>query len=142
MIEELLPPAILAKASVRGNEYAWDLSDIEEVINAGQDCGLATLGGQAQFRVPDGTCEMYWICAKSAPRVQEEPWTHYVQRSANEVLLQIRQIITNTDFRSEASQWPLLLERMQQGDEILNYLCFVLYFEANRDSMQNPKSVK
>jgi hypothetical protein len=139
MNENLLPPAVLGKASVRGDEYAWRLSDLEEVIKAAQVCNLATVGGQAQFRVPDGTCEMYWICAEPAQRTQDESWSHYVQRSASEMLSQIRLIIENTDFQSEASKWPLLLKRMQQGEEILKYLCFVLDFEANKHDMRDNK---
>src|ERR1700720_2540345 len=100
MSEKMLPTAVLAKASIRGNEYAWKLSDVEEVINAGQACNLAAVGGQAQFRVPDGTCEMYWICAEPAPRTQDESWSHYVQRTAIEVRSQIRLVIEKTDFQS------------------------------------------
>ena len=139
MNENLMPQAILEKALIRGNEYAWKLSDIEEAINAGRVCRLATVGGQAQFRLPDGTCEMYWISATATPRVQGESWSQYVERSATDVRSQFRQIAETTDFRQEATKWPLLVKRMEQGDDILNYLCFVLYFDADKEGIQAQK---
>jgi hypothetical protein len=132
MGENMLPTSVIKKASVRGDEYAWKLSDVEEAINAGRAAGLANVGGQAQFRVPDGTCEMYWLCVTAKPRGQYESWSQYVERSANEVLGQVREIIEKTNFREEAMKWPMLVKRIQEGDNILNYAFFVLYFEANR----------
>ena len=58
MPQNVLPKHIVAKATRRGNEYAWPIEDIPTVIDAASDEGLLNVGGQLQFRIPKGgTCE-------------------------------------------------------------------------------------
>lgn len=123
----LLPREILAKASLRGNEYAWGLADVEEAVAAAQNCGLVTVGGQAQFRVPEGICEMYWIEADATPINEGEAWEAYVRRSGDEVVSKVRQIVAKTDFREEAANFSFLRDRIEQGLPVLDHLCFVLF---------------
>jgi hypothetical protein len=130
MDEALLPPAILAKASLRGNEYAWPFEAVEDTIIAAQASGLATLGGQVQFRIPDGTCEMYWLDADASDRRDDEPWPEFVSRSARDVLAGFRQKVLSADFLAEARQWPILREKIDAGVNVMDFLCFVLYFQA------------
>jgi hypothetical protein len=131
MDEALLPPAILGKATRRGNEYAWPLASVEEAITAARASGLATLGGQAQFRIPEGTCELYWLDAHaSEDRRAGEPWPEYVTRSAREVLARFREKVLPADFLAEARQWSILHEKIKAGVNVLDYLCFVLAFQA------------
>ena len=130
MDKAFLPPAILEKATLRGNEYAWPFEAVEETIVAAQAAGLATLGGQAQFRIPDGTCEMYWLGADASDRRDGEPWSEYVARSAREVVDRFRQKVVPADFLAEARQWPILREKMEAGVNVMDYLCFVLDFQA------------
>ena len=61
MCEELLPPSVVSKATLSGSEYAWSLEAVEKTVTAAAACGLANLGGQAQFRIPDGICDLYWL---------------------------------------------------------------------------------
>jgi hypothetical protein len=130
MDEALLPPAILAKATRRGNEYAWPFACVEEAIMGAQASALATLGGQAQFRIPEGTCEMYWLDADASDRRIGEPWPEFVTRSAQEVLTWFRERVVGADFLAEARQWPILREKIEDGVNVLDYLCFVLDFQA------------
>jgi hypothetical protein len=130
MDEAILPPAVLARATLRGNEYAWPFEAVEETIFAAQASGLATLGGQAQFRIPDGTCEMYWLDASASDRRDGEPWSDFVARSAREVLAGFRQKVVPADFLAEARQWPILHEKIEAGVNVMDYLCFVLYVQA------------
>jgi hypothetical protein len=130
MDEALLPPAILAKATLRGNEYAWPFEVVEETIFAAQASGLATLGGQAQFRIPEGTCEMYWLDADASDRRDGEPWREFVARSTREVVAGFKQKVVSADFLAEARQWPILREKIEAGINIMDCLRFVLYFQA------------
>jgi hypothetical protein len=57
-------------------------------MDAAAASGLANLGGQAQFRIPDGTCDLYWLSLDSGERRPNETWESYVTRSAAEVLAQ------------------------------------------------------
>jgi hypothetical protein len=128
MTEQTLPPPVLKKASLRGKEYAWPLAAVEEAVTAAAACGLANLGGQAQFRIPEGTCELYWLSLDSRERLPDEAWESYVTRTAAEVLAQFTALRQRTDFLQEALQWPALEQLHAQGVDLNQYLCFVLYF--------------
>jgi len=130
MEELLLPAPILAKATVHSNEYAWPFDSVEEVIAAAQAAELATLGGQAQFRMPEGICEMYWLEADASDRRVGESWPEFVKRSAHEVLARFQDKVTKANYNNEARQWPILCEQIEKGTNVLDFLCFVLYFQA------------
>jgi hypothetical protein len=124
-----LPAAVLAKASLRGYEHAWHPSDVPEAITAARECGLATVGGVAQFRIPAGTCELYWRSADARLRQPGEPWAGYVARSADEVLAAVQQLPL-AEMVSEGLQWPEVVALRDAGEDVSEYLCFVLYFDA------------
>jgi len=105
MDEERLPASVLAKALRSGNEYGWPLDAVEETIAAAQSVGLVTIGGQPQFGLQDGTCEMYWLNADATPRRIGESWVDYVRRSADEVVIRFRELVAKTDFAKEANEW-------------------------------------
>jgi len=100
-------------------------------INDARSRGLETLGGQVQFRLPDGTCELYWISIDPSARQLEEPWHAWVERSANEVIERFRQMMTTKDWSQEIQNWPFLRDKAASGVDVLSCLCFVLYFENN-----------
>jgi hypothetical protein len=129
MCEELLPPSVLSKGTLSGSEYAWPVEAVEETVKAAAACGLANLGGQAQFRIPEGICELYWLSLDSGERLPKEPWENYVGRTAAEVLAQFRALRQRTDFIKEALEWPDLKRLHAQGIDLNQYLCFVLYFD-------------
>src|SRR5580700_6336332 len=101
MVEQRLSRTVLNKATLRGNEHAWPLSAVEEAVMAGRECGLANLGGQLQFRIPEGTCELYWVEVDSEGRRVDEKWQDYVARTADEVLSRFRLLRSRFDFVSE-----------------------------------------
>jgi hypothetical protein len=128
MHEHLLPSSVLDKATLRGKEYAWPLTAVEEAVTAAAACGLASLSGNAQFRIPEATCDLYWLSVESGRRHPGEPWAKYVARSAAEVLARLTALRDRTDFTKEAAQWPVLNQLPAQGVDLNQYLCFVLYF--------------
>jgi hypothetical protein len=133
MCEQRLPTAVLGKATVRGNEYAWPLSAVEEAVTAAREASLACLGGQVQFRVPEGTCELYWLSASSDNRRPGELWPAFTDRSAAEVLARFRDLRGRTDFVQEGVQSFDILRQLQARRVDLGpYLCFVLYFGEDR----------
>jgi hypothetical protein len=85
--------------------------------------GYGCLGGQFQFRMLDGTYEMYWLSADSSERKSEETWSGYSQRSCSEVLDKFNALVSKTDFTKEASSWKLTSSAVE-------YLVFVAYFET------------
>lgn len=122
----LLPSNVLQKASVRGREYAWHGNDIEEAINAGMLVGLANLGGQAQFHLPDNAIyDMYWHVFEGGERDPKEPWHEYVIRSATEVLSAFHKLYTSNDFLKDAQDAGYLFEKYNIAvEDALDYLCF------------------
>lgn len=129
MVEELLPPEILSKATRRGDEFAWPLHDVPDVIAAARASGLATLGGQVQSRTPGGTCELYWLRADAEGRRPGEPWTDFVARSGEEVTRRVRALEAGTEFVGEGLGFSHLADLHANGEALEQYLCFVLYFE-------------
>jgi hypothetical protein len=123
-----LPPEITEGATVRGNEYGWTLKAFPEALLNAQALGYACLGGQFQFRLDDGTYEMYWINADSTDRREGKSWAEYCRRSCGEVLDRFKAAVANADFVKEASSWPSLATAMANGWTIANHLVFVAYF--------------
>ena len=56
--EKYLPAEILQKAILSGKEYGWKRHDFREVLEKAVKVGLGIIGGQVQFKLPDGTCEL------------------------------------------------------------------------------------
>ena len=134
--EGRLPPDVLGKASLRGNEYAWRLADVAEAVTAARDAGLATLGGQVQFRTPDGICDLYWLNADADDRRPDEDWPTFVVRSADQVLRGFAGLIAGTDFVAEAVRHPGHIAELQSlGHELKEYLWFAVSFcDKERES--------
>lgn len=134
MGERFLPPEILQRATLRGNEYAWSLKDVPDVIAAARSCGLATLGGNIQFRIPEGTCDLYWLTVESSSRSEGEAWPTYVVRSAEEVLVQLERVQAHSDFTTEARNFEILAAKQASGENLNEFLCLVLYFNTELPS--------
>ena len=128
VIENLLPKAVLAKATRTGNELAWPLADVPEVINAAETRLLANLGGQPQFVYPEGTCEPFWLNADADSRREDETWEEYVRRSADEIRTGFKRIVSETDFEKEARSFSFLAKKLERGEDVMSQLRFVLYF--------------
>ena len=128
LVEHLLSPEILVSASLRGKEYAWPPSGVKAAIRDAVAHRLATIGGQAQFRLPDATCELYWINIEPSARRQNEPWDDWVTRSAEETVLMFNLQMASTDWNAEIAGWPFLRDSSELGVDVLSHLCFVLYF--------------
>jgi hypothetical protein len=134
MSEKQLPDNILEKASLRGEEYAWKFEDIKDVILASKNLKLATLGGQAQFRFPDGPiCELYWIDIDIQDQKETESWTEFVNRSANEFLKEFDNRILKVDFLKEAKGNKFLETKLEGNIDILKDLCFVVYIVNEKE---------
>jgi len=118
-----LPPDVVNGASLRGNEYGWRVSDFLEALSAAKTHGLACVGGQFQFRLPEGTYEMYWLNADSADRCNGESWADYSRRSCSEVQDKFNDLVSKIDFEKEASKRGLLSSAVES-------LAFVAYFET------------
>jgi len=120
-----LPPDITEGATLRDNEYGWSVSSFPNALAKAH--GLACLGGQFQFRLDDGsTCEMYWLDADSTERTSGESWADYSRRSCTEVLQRFQHLMSETDFKKEASKWNLPIDPT-------NDLVFVAYFVREQD---------
>jgi hypothetical protein len=129
-----LPPQVLAKADLRGNEYAWRPEDFLDALSDAASRGLACIGGQFQFRVPDGTCEMYWLSADPADRAEREKWSDYVARSEREVRERFTRMLETVDFRREAQNFEHLQQKIVSADfNLMAHLCFVAYFVDEHD---------
>jgi hypothetical protein len=134
--EHRLPADILARASPRGEEYAWAFADIPAVIEAGRRADLVNLGGQLQFRLPDGaTCECYWIevvSNRAAPASLR--WAERVARAAEAALILFQGLPAPADLIADGRRHFAALEDFAAaGGDLTAAMVFVWYFEAPTD---------
>ena len=67
-----LPAELAAGASVRGEEYGWEIACFPAALATAERLELACLGGQFQFRFDDAVYEMYWLSADPTERLAGE----------------------------------------------------------------------
>jgi hypothetical protein len=131
LAERHLPKDILDRASLRGNEYAWAVSDIPLVVQAAREANLINLGGQLQFRLVDGsTCECYWVEVNTSKTVPESlPWRERVVQTATVALDDFAALSSRFDFFEEGrrSFTSAFAEAEARGDDPHDAMCFVWY---------------
>ena len=128
-VELLLPERIRLKADIRGNEYAWRRADLPEVLAAAREAELATLGGEVQFRLEDGTCELYWHSFDSAKRADGESWSSYVERTNRETLASLERLPSEETLVVDGvTKFEFLRDCANRGVDLLDFLWYVCYF--------------
>ena len=124
--EELsFPKELRDKARKSHNMWGWRFDDIPSVVENCRRLGFAILGGQTEFFLPDGTCELYWLKADPKPRSVGEAWETYVERSCTEFSQLFTLLVKKTDFEKEGLEsFGFLKNKKPAGINILDYLCF------------------
>ena len=119
---------------MRGNEYAWPIDAIPDVIEAGRSANLVSIGGQLQFRLTDGgTCECYWVDVDTYRSVANDlPWDERVQATAEEGLRQFAALQSRFDFEGEgrSSFAKDIADFEANGGNLAETMCFVWYLKA------------
>jgi hypothetical protein len=128
MADHDLPTEITKGANLAGNEYGWSIPSFPNACTNAVALGFACIGGQFQFRLDVGTCEMYWLSSDSEDRRSGETWLSYCERSCSEVLTGFEKLLLKSDFKVEASRWLPVREAIDQGVDPLSKLVFVAYF--------------
>jgi hypothetical protein len=126
--ERRLPEEILALADWRFDEAAWRRKDLPLVAAAAIALDLACLGGQVQFRVPDGIAELYWQDFDPTDRKPDEDWSAYVARSWSEALFLLDSLPSDQQLIDAARTFAGLQDRAEA--ELLEGLWFVTYLSA------------
>jgi hypothetical protein len=131
--EKYLPNELLQKAIVSGKEFGWKRDDFKDVLKKATESGLAILGGQVQFKLPDGTCELYWQKYDTTERKSGENWTEYCERTKIECLNKFEKLPDNSDLIINGIEsFEFLKQKSELNIELSDYLIFILYF-ANRE---------
>jgi hypothetical protein len=127
-----LPAAILARASVHYGEYAWPIEDIPAVIQAAKAARLVSLGGQLQFRLPDGgVCEAYHLdVGVYEIGLSTLPWADRVDETAREATAQFEELKARADFVAEGRGFRDVRDFEALGGDINSIMCFVWYVLA------------
>lgn len=135
--EQFLPKQILARAIRSGNEFGWRQQDIIEVVMAAKSVGLGIIGGQVQFVLPDGTCELYWFKYDTEERQSGETWPQYCDRTAKECIAKFQKLVDTTDFTKEGIQnFDFLKIKAAEGVDLSQYLAFILYFNDHETFLE------
>jgi|SRR6266581_4108451 hypothetical protein len=137
--EGALPPVLLGRASLVGNEYAWRVDDIPNVIEAARAANLVSIGGQLQFRLPDGgTCECYWVQVDTYQSVDRAlPWKVRVERTAEMAVRDFELLRSRFDFIWEGRKAfaRYLDDLVAQGRDPAGSMCFVWYVLSEEEAM-------
>jgi hypothetical protein len=142
--ESRLPLDVLQRASLRGNEYAWPIEDISKVIEAARQANLASIGGQLQFRLPDGgTCECCWIEVDTYKSVPASlPWQERINQTAAVALADFSRLLSKFDFVAEGRRsFAEHFNRLEaEGGDPTQTMCFVWYLDDGESSPDPAQS--
>ncbi len=128
--EKRLPETILNKAVRSGNEFGWRQQDFVETIETARKLRLGIIGGQVQYVLSDGTCELYWLTYDPDERRDGEKWLEYCNRTADETISKFKSLVTKTDFEKEAlTSFDFLSDKKSKGINIADYRVFIIYFD-------------
>lgn len=128
--ENRLPKSIFDKAVKSGNEFGWREIDFLDVIESARQIPIAIVGGQVQYVLPDGTCELYWLSYDPSDRQLGENWETFCERTADECIVKFKKLISTTDIEKEALEnFPFLQDKKNRGINIGQFQTFILYFK-------------
>jgi hypothetical protein len=100
-------------------------------FEAAHAVGLANLGGQVQFRLAEGTCELYWQAFDVGPRRSGETWHHFLARSRREVEAAVSRLPADDELVADGlAHFELLREKAAAGVDLESVLWFVCYFSS------------
>lgn len=134
MITELkIQKNILDKAVKSGQEFGWRRDDFVDVIDSALSENLAIIGGQIQFKLPDGTCELYWKSYDTNEKLPSENWKDYCLRTHNECLEKFKQLDSNDKLIKEGiDNFDFLKKKVADGVDLEPYLIFIFYFQDSK----------
>jgi hypothetical protein len=138
-MEHPLPQEIADGSCLSENEYAWDLLSFPTALTRAENLRYACIGGQFQFRLDSGICEMYWLSADSGSRQPEETWIEYCRRSCIEVRQGFERLASETDFHKQAREWQPVREAMAEGLDPAQRLVFVAYFVNEEEWLEDQQ---
>ena len=137
--EKYLPAEILQKAILSGKEYGWKRHDFREVLEKAVKVGLGIIGGQVQFKLPDGTCELYWHKYDTTERKSGENWKEYCQRTKEECLSRFEKLPTDNELIKEGIEsFDILKEKSK--NKLSDFLIFILYFNDKETEQQKKNA--
>ncbi|MCG9909716.1 MAG: hypothetical protein MH137_00315 [Flavobacteriales bacterium] len=126
-----IPKIILDKDVLNGNEFGCRQQDFADIIETARQNSLAISGGQVQYALPDGTCELYWLSYDTADKKADETWKTYCDRTAKECLEKFNSLIQAIDIEKEAlNSFKFLQDKKHSGVDINKYRTFILYFDS------------
>ena len=124
------PKHLLKRATLRGGEFAWQLDDIPDVIEAIKIAGHINIGGQLQFRLKDGpTCECYEVAVDTQKILETSDQSDLAAISAAEALRQFNEIRNEDEFiaRGRAAFANVFDDARATASDLKDAMCFVWY---------------
>lgn len=84
-----------------------------------------------QFRLAEGTCELYWQAFDVGPRRSGETWHHFLARSRREVEAAVSRLPADDELVADGlAHFELLREKAAAGVDLESVLWFVCYFSS------------
>lgn len=102
-----------------------------KIIETAKELNLLNIGGQLQFRIPDGeTCECYWIEVDTYKSIPSNMiWEERVKMAAKVALENFQTLKETVDFIAEGRKGfsKYIDEYVDAGGDINTATCFVWY---------------
>jgi hypothetical protein len=125
VVEDRLPPDLMARAMHGGPEFIWRPADFPDAISAVERVGGVGRSVVAQFRTPDGTLEPVRTQRDLGVRPRGETENAYAARSIGWARAAFDDLMRE-DFADIVRRQPSFLDHLAPENAVAEHLGFIL----------------
>jgi hypothetical protein len=97
--------------------------------------GFSPTAWQAQYRFPEGTCDLYWVCHEAGEREEGQSWADYQEMNKASLIASFSEWTTNKSIKEEVLDFENVQKYSEeQRKHIDDYLYFLVYWRSENDA--------
>ena len=123
-------PFLLNRSIILDGHHVWRLKEVEEVIAAARDSGIACIGVTPLIARTPESRELIFLALAATGRDRVESWGNFVVRSGYEVGEQFRELVEKSDFSSEYNRHKSPEDPEWSEEDVMENLWFLVSFET------------
>lgn len=141
--EMFLSEDLIARASMRGDEYAWRKKDLLRVADEAQTSEIACDGWKVLFRTPDGDGELCWFSFYPEGLNGHETWQQFVERSWQVSRGKWRELFKEAELLEEGRKAFRLIQQTEDKELLpREALWFIIYFRSSESGLAERKPAR
>lgn len=122
--------------SYSSRELAWRKEQVIPLLSELVSQGFSPTAWQAQYRFPEGTCDLYWVFHEVCERKEGQSWFDYQHMCKESLTASFSDWTTNKSIKQEVL---LNFENVRKYNEeqrkhIDDYLYFLVYWRSENDT--------